>query len=528
MRFRGGISAILCGSAIGIVQMQVAVALTPTEIYAIAQKITVRIDGTSTGSGVIIEREGNNYTVMTNRHVVQEAGSYTVQTSDGKSHQVSKIKKFSDADLAVFQFTSNQNYPVAEKGDSDQVTGGITIHVAGYPQGTSDLQFLNGSISSIVKNPKDGYGWVYAVNAFPGMSGGPILDEQGKLVGIHGRASTRPDTNATTVYGIPLKIYLTLTSTSLPAPVVNPTPPPDKVVTPTPRTSPNVPKNDQSANSQAYFEKGKQILYSDEAAALENFKRYQQLNPDGAQTEGLKMTKAVAELFRYTLSDSASKYDIPKMRAAAVLAPNSDEAWYWLGMLYVKTQQYDNAITVLKTAKTLNLKNADVLFALGQVYSQQQNYPAAVESLQAGLQIRPNEGQQLLLLGFIFHKQGELNEAITQYLKASTQSPKYSSVSRNALNNIGFINYEQGNVAGAIRQWQSVLEANRYDPPVETQLALCVALYSQGERQQSQKLAQQALRRDPRYQNIEFLKQNLWGDRLLGDTKKFFKYLETH
>jgi hypothetical protein len=55
-----------------------------------------------------------------------------------------------------------------------------------------------------------------------------------------------------------------------------------------------------------------------------------------------------------------------------------------------------------------------------------------------------------------------------------------------------------------------------------------VALYSQGERQQSQKLAQQALRRDPRYQNIEFLKQNLWGDRLLGDTKKFFKYLETH
>ena len=64
-------------------------------------------------------------------------------------------------------------------------------------------------------NPKDGYAFVYDIGGFPGMSGGAILDEQGKLVGIHGRATTRPDTNAVYVLGIPLKTYLSLASANL-------------------------------------------------------------------------------------------------------------------------------------------------------------------------------------------------------------------------------------------------------------------------------------------------------------------------
>jgi hypothetical protein len=34
-----------------------------------------------------------------------------------------------------------------------------------------------------VSQPKDGYAFVYDIGGFPGMSGGAILDEQGKLVG---------------------------------------------------------------------------------------------------------------------------------------------------------------------------------------------------------------------------------------------------------------------------------------------------------------------------------------------------------
>ncbi|MBD2611881.1 trypsin-like peptidase domain-containing protein [Nostoc punctiforme FACHB-252] len=215
MRVTGVLSALLLGTTVAIVQ-PVAIALTPKEISEIAQQITVRIDGANTGSGVIIERQGDIYTVVTNWHVVQLEGNYTVQTPDGKRYTFnnSQVKRFSGVDLAVFQFTSNANYRVAEKGNSDQVALGTNISVAGYPQGTSDIDFRRGAISRLVTNPKDGYAFVYDIGGFPGMSGGAILDEQGKLVGIHGRATTRPDTNATTVLGIPLKTYLQLTGFS--------------------------------------------------------------------------------------------------------------------------------------------------------------------------------------------------------------------------------------------------------------------------------------------------------------------------
>ncbi|WP_427162719.1 trypsin-like peptidase domain-containing protein [Aliinostoc sp. HNIBRCY26] len=211
MRVTGVLSALLLGTGIVIVQ-PVATALTPSEIANIARQITVRIDGANTGSGVIIERQGNVYTVVTNWHVVQLQGNYTVQTPDGQRYTFnnSQVKRFPGVDLAVFQFTSNTNYRVAEKGNSDQVALGTNIAVAGYPQGTSDIDFRRGAISRLVSNPKDGYAFVYDIGGFPGMSGGAILDEQGKLVGIHGRATTRPDTNATTVLGIPLRIYLSL------------------------------------------------------------------------------------------------------------------------------------------------------------------------------------------------------------------------------------------------------------------------------------------------------------------------------
>ncbi|MDZ7965263.1 MAG: trypsin-like peptidase domain-containing protein [Nostoc sp. DedSLP03] len=227
MRFAGGLTAVLFGTAIITVQVQIATALKPTEVSPIAQKITVRIDGAGTGSGVIIERQGNTntYTILTNWHVVKEPGSYTVHTPDGKQYtfkhsQARQLSK--DVDLAVFQFTSNQNYQVAEKGSSEQVTPGTTIHVAGYPQGSSNISFLSGQISSLEQNPKNGYAFIYTVNPLPGMSGGPILDEEGKLVGIHGRVRTRPDTNATTVYGIPLKTYLSLAPSVKPSAITSP------------------------------------------------------------------------------------------------------------------------------------------------------------------------------------------------------------------------------------------------------------------------------------------------------------------
>jgi hypothetical protein len=61
-------------------------------------------------------------------------------------------------------------------------------------------------------------------------------------------------------------------------------------------------------------------------------------------------------------------------------------------------------------------------------------------------------------------------------------------------------------------------------------LALAVALYTKGDasgelrlRQQGLTFGEAALRIDQRYANLDFLKENLWGQRLLSDTKKFLE-----
>ncbi|MHC5824059.1 MAG: S1 family peptidase, partial [Nostoc sp.] len=96
-----------------------------------AKQITVRIDSTSgaNGSGVIIAKDGDTYTVLTASHVVcekkedkQPCGDYKYQilAPDGKQYPVEKstIKTESGVDLAVVKFTaSNQNYQLAILGD---------------------------------------------------------------------------------------------------------------------------------------------------------------------------------------------------------------------------------------------------------------------------------------------------------------------------------------------------------------------------------------------------------------------------
>ncbi|MBG1260740.1 S1 family peptidase [Nostoc commune] len=584
MKLFSGVLAVFLGATIVIVQPQVASALTESDAF----QITVRIDGANTGSGVIIDRQENSYTVLTNWHVVRETGNYTIQTYDRNIYQVnhSTIKRLGNLDLAEVQFTSTQNYRKADLY-FDRLNARIPVYVSGWADSDGisirpEYLLIQQVITRIVEKPKDEYSLVFNTPTKSGMSGGPILNEQGRLVGIHGQSRLDIRTGAIDFLGIPIQIYIrhgsptakrlqpqanpierqpesqperppvqTSPGTPLPPNTKPPSSTRPPVQTPPGTPQPTNPKppsstrpllprqiatgtsqltNPKLIDAQAYLARGNQMLRRDEQGALENFKRFQQLNPSEAQKEGLKiakeLAKEVAGIGFYGSGSSISRYYLRQVRAATVLAPKSDKVWYLLGVIYVQIKQYDDAIPHLKKAKSLNSKNADVLFTLGQVYYQQQNYPVAVEFLQAGLKLRPNEVQSLFVLGMIFHKQGKLPNALTQYLKASAQSTKYSSLSTDSLNNVGLINYEQGNVTGAIRQWTSVIETNSFQPPVETQLALSVALYTKGERQQAQKLAQQALRRDSRYQNIEFLKQNLWGDRLLADTNKFLQYLE--
>jgi hypothetical protein len=88
-----------------------AQALIPEDIAQIAKGITVRIEGATQGSGVLVKREGNRHTVLTAWHVVsgQKHGEeLEIYTSDGKRHSVTQgsIRRLGEVDLAILEFSS--------------------------------------------------------------------------------------------------------------------------------------------------------------------------------------------------------------------------------------------------------------------------------------------------------------------------------------------------------------------------------------------------------------------------------------
>ncbi|PNK16346.1 S1 family peptidase, partial [Cylindrospermopsis raciborskii] len=219
----------------------ITLALRPKEIADIATQVTIRITGISNGSGVIISRNGNTYTVLTNSHVFENHpnGKFEIITPDGRKHQLNNLRRIANLDLATLEFNSIQAYRVVEPGDSSRITRGEDIYVSGFPA-NQDLNFSSDRITRIITKARPGgYALVYRIGAFPGMSGGPILDSDGKLVGIHGETqsvSLGPGRSTPEEYGIPLQTFLNATSISSPPPITRPSPSPSP--TPTFRPSP--------------------------------------------------------------------------------------------------------------------------------------------------------------------------------------------------------------------------------------------------------------------------------------------------
>jgi serine protease Do len=175
--YNARLSAAILGVGFALVQVQAAHALTKPEVSKVAKGITVMIQNAQNpqdaGSGVIIKREGEVYTVLTAHHVVQRAPDYKVMTPDDKLYPMvqGSIKPFPGVDLALVQFKSSESYDVAKMGDSTQSPSGSTSFVAGFP-GTTAVRseplfyFTSGEIVANASRPlKDGYALVVTTQA---------------------------------------------------------------------------------------------------------------------------------------------------------------------------------------------------------------------------------------------------------------------------------------------------------------------------------------------------------------------------
>jgi tetratricopeptide (TPR) repeat protein len=238
------------------------------------------------------------------------------------------------------------------------------------------------------------------------------------------------------------------------------------------------------------------------------------LDPARLQADGESLAQDAAQLAQFQQYDEA----LARAQLAAQLLPGDADVLALLGSLYLQATepQPERAIAALEEAKALQPENSLVMFALGSAYFSQENYTSAVQSIEAGLQLEPDNASAMFDLGNAYYKLARYDQAIAQYEKAVATDATFWS----AINNIGLVMYESGNIDGAIAQWQKALELADTEQ-TEPLLAIAVAQYSKGNQTVADS-AVAALERDPRYADVDFLKENLWGDKLIAATEQFF------
>ncbi len=145
------------------------------------------------GSGVIISPDGS---ILTNEHVIHNADEILVKLANGDEYQATVTAKDVDSDIALLKI-DGKDLPFAEIGDSDRLEIGGWVIAIGNPFGfavndphpTVTVGVVSAKNRSLDagNNPRRHYTNLIQTDAAinPGNSGGPLVDLDGKVVGIN-------------------------------------------------------------------------------------------------------------------------------------------------------------------------------------------------------------------------------------------------------------------------------------------------------------------------------------------------------
>jgi serine protease Do len=144
-----------------------------------------RTEPRATGSGLIVDPNGY---ILTNNHVIENAQDITVRLSDSRTFPARLVGRDAKTDLAVLKVEAPAPLPAAELGDSERLRVGQWAIAIGNPFGL-DRTVTVGIVSATARTRVG----VAAYESFiqtdasinPGNSGGPLLNLDGKVIGIN-------------------------------------------------------------------------------------------------------------------------------------------------------------------------------------------------------------------------------------------------------------------------------------------------------------------------------------------------------
>ncbi|WNF13837.1 tetratricopeptide repeat protein [Microcystis aeruginosa] len=433
-----------------------------------AKGFTVRIDSSSqaNGSGAIIAREGKSYTVLTADHVLCEKISeektcadytYTLTTSDGKTLPLDRktIIRQEGVDLAIFTFESNENYPVAEIANYSP-NRESPIFVAGFPKigdkragwlfsggavksqeegllatRQSDFTITQSGASIRVSSLSGGYDMVYTSITFGGMSGGPVLNAAGQVIGIHGRSEgVKGKIQLGFSLGIPINSFIGLQErfrvklssfvTAQPQLTAQQQQQIDRTL-----VSVEVPETNASAD--IWIERGNQLwrLKKDDRS-LQAFDRAIQLNdPEYTYLAWYGKARVYGRKYKAREAIKALDQALATLPAREKGSEFHAEILSYQGVFYEQMNQSEKAIDSFEQAIKISPQNPNYYNSLSSALQNIKRYDRALAAINRAIEIAPRSSWYSNR-GNIYKYLKKWDLALADYNQALTLNPNNS------------------------------------------------------------------------------------------------------
>ncbi|WP_373545235.1 tetratricopeptide repeat protein [Chamaesiphon sp.] len=452
--------------------------VSPVDIERIAKQTTVEITKCGSGSGAIVQKNGNTYSVLTVADVVKSSGCELV-APDNTRYQVTQVKAFpNNIDLAVVSFNSSQNYPVAKLTDnSDRVAAGAPLYVSGLPVSSSAVNsFVKGEV---VANPPQqqqgkGYSLIYSTNRkiSPGHSGSPIWNDRGELIAIQGQGDLQrqvamnTDVRVNTGYslGITVNTFTKFADSAGIrgyAPVLvaaKPNPVDDLIASALLKER----KGDyrgmladlergillDSQNSRLYYSRGvaKSMLGNKDAIEDYNFAISLNLN-DTLVYNNRGVAKA---------KFGDKKGAILDYKRAIAIDPNYADPYYNYGKIEFELGDKKASLQNLNRAIALDPNFDRAYFSRAAVKSSLGDKKGEIDDLNRAITIDPNYAQAYYKRGLARVATGDKKGAISDYDRAIVLNPKNPEI----YNERGDLKSQLGDNKGAIADYSSAIILN--------------------------------------------------------------------